>query len=65
MRWLVKTSRKNRRKIPLLGIVSEISWTYCGMQQDDVVGRDCRGPQENTELSKSVVLNFAAPFWSD
>ena len=31
------------------------------MQQDDVVGRDCRGPQEKTELSESVVLNFAAP----
>ena len=54
--------RKNRQEIPLLGIVSEISWTYCCMQQDDVVGRDCRGPQGNMELSKSVVLNFAAPF---
>ena len=45
-----------------LAIVSEISWKYCCMQHYDVVCRDCREPQENTELSKSVVLNFAAPF---
>ena len=26
------------------------------MQQDDVVGQDCRGPQENTERSKFICL---------